>query len=161
MTEALECKYLTLSLREELYAIPIGSVLEVLEYSQATKLPQYPVYLKGIINLRGRGVPVVDLRARFGLPELAATEATSIIVVEAAGTQEEMTVGLIADAVHEVVEIAPGDIASPPSFGSGASSGIVKGIARNERGFILILDLELMFDESDGARLLAPAAEEA
>lgn len=104
MAELLEQQFLTLSLNEEKYAIPVGRVLEVLEYTKITRLPRMTAYLKGLIDLRGRGIPVLDLALRFGLNETEVAKDTAIVVVEMAGDECPLVVGLIADSVHEVIE---------------------------------------------------------
>jgi purine-binding chemotaxis protein CheW len=121
VTELLEQQYLTLSLQGEKYAIPVGRVLEVLEYAKITRLPRMAAYMKGLIDLRGRGVPVLDLALRFGLQESEVAKDTAIVVVEMEGEDGSMVVGLIADAVHEVVEIASDGVEAAPKFGAGAT----------------------------------------
>jgi purine-binding chemotaxis protein CheW len=148
MTELLEKKFLTLSLGEERYAIPIGRVREVLECSRVTRLPRMAPYMKGIIGLRGAGVPVLDLRARFGMPGAAATGESAVIVVEASGDEGAPVVGILADAVHEVVEIEDDKVEAPPRFGAGPGSEFLMGIGRIDSTFTLILDMDLVFDES-------------
>jgi purine-binding chemotaxis protein CheW len=118
MAELLEQQFLTLSLNEEKYAIPVGRVLEVLEYTKITRLPRMTAYLKGLIDLRGRGIPVLDLALRFGLNETEVAKDTAIVVVEMAGDECPLVVGLIADSVHEVVEIDTDHVEAAPSFGA-------------------------------------------
>ena len=127
MSELLEQQFLTFSLRGEKYAIPVGRVFEVLEYGKITRLPCAETYLKGLINLRGQGVPVLDLALRFGLPETEATRDTAIIVVELDRKEGALIVGLIADAVHEVVEARLERRRSRAEIRSGASSGLPEG----------------------------------
>jgi purine-binding chemotaxis protein CheW len=153
MPELLKNQYLTLSLAGEHYAIPVERVLEVLEYTRITKLPCQAQYLKGLIDLRGRGIPVLDLRLRFGMPETAMTQGTAIIVVELAGEGGAIVVGLLADAVHEVVEIDSEGVEAAPRFGArgagGGAGDFLKGIGRRDEGFLLILDLDRLFDADD------------
>jgi purine-binding chemotaxis protein CheW len=148
MTELIEKKFLTLSLGEERYAIPIGRVREVLECSRVTRLPRMAPYMKGIIGLRGAGLPVMDLRSRFGMPEAAASAGKAVIVAETSGEEGAQAVGILADAVHEVVEIEDDRIEAPPRFGAGPGSEFLMGIGRIDSIFVLILDMDLVFDES-------------
>jgi purine-binding chemotaxis protein CheW len=104
MAELLEQQYLILSLQGETYAIPVSRVIEVLEYSKMTKMPSRAAYLKGLIDLRGRGIPVLDLALRFGLHETEVAMDTATSVAEMAGDEGPLVVGLIADSVHEVIE---------------------------------------------------------
>jgi len=158
MAELLEQQFLTLSLKSEKYAIPVSRVIEVLEYAKVTRLPRTAVYLKGLIDLRGRGVPVLDLALRFGLPETEVAKETAIIVVEMAGGSDTMVVGLIADAVHEVVEIATDQVEAAPSFGAGSAEQFLKGVGRKNEQFILILDIDRLFTD-DEIRISAEEAE--
>jgi purine-binding chemotaxis protein CheW len=153
MPELLENQYLTLSLAGERYAIPVERVLEVLECTRITRLPCQARYLKGLIDLRGRGIPVLDLRLRFGMAEAATTQATAIVVVELAGDEGLTVVGLLADAVHEVVEIDAGKVEAAPRFGASGADGLagdfLKGIGRRDDEFLLILELDRIFDAAD------------
>jgi purine-binding chemotaxis protein CheW len=158
MTETLESKYLTLSLREELFAIPISFVLEVLEYSGATRIPGSASFMRGLIALRGRGIPVMDLRERLGIPGTESRGEASVIVVEAADESGQTTVGILADSVHEVVEIEPEGIAAPPRFGTGASSAFLRGVSRAGKGFILILDIGRVLLEEEPRPYAEPRA---
>ena len=152
MAELLEHQFLTLSLKGEKYAIPVGRVLEVLEYAKITKLPRTAACLKGLIDLRGRGVPVLDLALRFGMEETEAGKTTAIIVVEMTGEEGAMVVGLIADAVYEVVEIAPDLVETVPKFGSGPAEDFLLGVGRKEGEFILLLDIDRLF-KADEVRI--------
>jgi len=155
MAELLEQQFLTLSLDRERYAVPVVSVLEVLENRPATRLPKASPYLKGIIDLRGKGIPVMDLRLRFGMSETESTKETSIVVVELSEKNGATVVGLLADAVHEVIEIAPEKMEEAPGFGVGSAADFIKGIGRQDEGFVLVLDLDRLFSEEE---LPLPAA---
>ncbi len=146
MEELLEHQFLTLSLKGEKYAIPVGRVLEVLEYTKITRLPRMASYLKGLIDLRGRGIPVLDLALRFGLEETALTTNTAIVVVEMAAGENRVVVGLIADAVHEVVEIPSDFVEDAPKFGAGPAENFLTGIGRKDEHFILVLDIDRLFE---------------
>jgi purine-binding chemotaxis protein CheW len=155
MAELLEQQFLTLSLARERYAVPVISVLEVLEDRATTRLPKTAPYLKGIIDLRGKGIPVMDLRLRFGMSETESSKETAIVVVELADKDGSSVVGLLADAVHEVIEIAPEKVEEAPGFGAGPAADFIKGIGRQDEGFVLILDLDRIFAEEG---LTLPAA---
>jgi purine-binding chemotaxis protein CheW len=159
MAELLEQQFLTLSLKEEKYAIPVGRVLEVLEYAKITKLPRAATYLKGLIDLRGRGVPVLDLALRFRLQETEVTKDTAIVVVEMAGEESAMVVGLIADAVHEVVEIASDLVEPVPKFGTGSVQDFLSGVGRKDDRFVLILDIDRLFKVDEAGIPTETAAE--
>jgi purine-binding chemotaxis protein CheW len=145
----LESQYLTFSLGNERYAIPVGRVLEVLEYSQVTRLPGAERFMKGLINLRGKGIPVLDLRLRFGMTETPMTRETATIVVEIAGEDHAMIVGILVDAVHEVVEIDSASISPAPRLAGGPSCDFLTGIARRGDGFALLLDTDRLFSAAD------------
>ncbi len=162
MSEILAQQYLTVTLDNSLYALPVARVLEVLERSRITKLPRTAAYMKGLIDLRGRGIPVLDMRLRFGMPEAAETDDTAIVVVELAGEDGVAMIGLIADAVHEVLEIAPAEIEPAPRFGVGPAAAFLSGVSRVKNGeFVLILELDRVFDGEDLGLCLAAEAVEA
>jgi purine-binding chemotaxis protein CheW len=142
MAAILDRQYLTFSVAGEQYALPVGRVREVLEYSRVTKLPGQVAYLKGLIDLRGRGVPVLDMRMRLGFPEAGTTEGSAIIVAELGIGASMKVVGLLADEVHKVVEVDPGAIDPPPRFSARATEAFLQGLARGEAGFVLILDAD-------------------
>jgi purine-binding chemotaxis protein CheW len=142
-------QFLTFTLDGEHYAIVVAKVREVLEYARITKLPRTEAFMKGIINLRGAGVPVIDLRLKFGLPETSITKDTSIIVMEVEGLGGGVVVGALADAVHEVVEIEPAAIESAPRFGTRLSAEFIKGIGRKDESFVIILDIDKIFNAEE------------
>jgi purine-binding chemotaxis protein CheW len=105
--------------------------------------------MKGLIDLRGQGVPVLDLALRFGLHETEVAKDTAIVVVEMTGEEGPLVVGLIADAVHEVVEIDAGHIEAAPSFGAGPAENFLKGVGRKDEQFILFLDIDRLFTDDE------------
>lgn len=157
MAELLEHQFLTLSLKDEKFAIPVGRVLEVLEYAKITKLPRTAIYLKGLIDLRGKGIPVLDLALRFGLQEREVAKNSAIVVVEMAGEEGALVVGLIADAVHEVIEIAPDLVEAAPKFGAGPAEDFLSGVGRKDEEFILLLNIDRLFKD-DEVRIPVEAA---
>jgi len=146
---------LTFLLDGELYAVSVSQVREVLEYNTITKLPRTEAFMKGLINLRGKGVPVIDLRTKFSMPEKEVTKDTSIIVLEVGG--EGLVVGAMADAVQEVVELDEADIEPAPRLGSRLDAEFMAGIGRKDEGFVVILNTDRIFDEEEIAILGAGA----
>jgi purine-binding chemotaxis protein CheW len=147
-------QYLTFSLDNEQYAINVTKVREVLEYTRITKIPKTAQSMKGVINLRGSGVPVVDLRIKFGLPEIETTKDTSIIVIEVAGTDGGVVIGALADSVQEVIELDKSKIEPPPRFGTRLAADYILGMGKKEDRFIVILDIDKIFN-ADEVSLLA------
>jgi purine-binding chemotaxis protein CheW len=146
-------------LDNEQYAISVAKVREVLEHTKITKLPRTAVFMKGIINLRGAGVPVIDLRLKFGLPETPITKDTSIIVMEVESQDGAVVVGTLADAVHEVVDIDEASIEPAPRFGTRLSAEFIKGVGKKDDLFIIILDIDRVFNAEE-ISVLATGKEE-
>lgn len=146
-------QFLTFVLDGERYAVNVRQVREVLEVTRITKLPKTENYMKGIISLRGLGVPVVDLRTKFGLPELKRTKDTSIIVLEC--SNDRLVVGALADAVQEVIDLGADEIDPVPRLGTRLGAEYLHGIGRKDNGFIMILDMDRILD---GAEIMALAA---
>src|SRR5262252_566593 len=115
---AAQRQYLTYFLADEEYGINIQQVKEIIEYTAITKVPKVPRWIRGVINLRGNVVPVVDLAVRFGQDERPTTKTTCIVIVEVQQDAENTVMGVIADAVNQVIELNPGDIERPPAFGT-------------------------------------------
>ena len=149
METAKANQYLTFTIDDEHYAIGVDKVREVLEHTKITKLPRTAEFMKGIINLRGSGVPVIDLRLKFGLAEASVTRDTSIIVMEVMSQEGPVVVGAIADAVHEVVEIDEASIEKAPRFGTRLSAEFIKGVGKKEDSFIIILDIDRIFNAEE------------
>jgi len=142
-------QYLTFTLDGEQYAIGVAKVREVLEHTRITRLPRTAEFMKGIINLRGAGVPVIDLRLKFGLPETPITKDTSIIVMEVESQEGKVVVGALADAVHEVVEIEEDAVESAPRFGTRLAAEFIRGVGKRDETFIIILDIDRIFNAED------------
>lgn len=153
-------QYLTFTLNGEHYAVPVAKVREVLEYTKITKLPRTADFMKGIISLRGAGVPVIDLRLKFGMPETPIGKDTAIVVLDVAGGGGDIIVGALADAVHEVVEIAGDKVEPAPRFGTKLSAEFIKGVGKRDEGFIIILDIDRIFNSDEVALLDAEARSE-
>ena len=135
-------QYLTFFIRGEEYAAPILRVREIIEYETVTRVPTTPVHVRGVINLRGAVMPVLDLAAKFGHGETAPARTTCIVVVETRLREELLTVGLMADAVSEVVDIAATSIEPPPSFGTHVRIDFLTGMGKLEGRLVLMLDID-------------------
>ncbi|OHD18765.1 MAG: chemotaxis protein CheW [Spirochaetes bacterium GWB1_59_5] len=142
-------QYVTFTLNEEQYAVAVRKVREVLEYTRITKLPRTADFMKGIINLRGAGVPVIDLRLKFGLDETPIRKETAIIVLDVDSRDGPVVVGILADSVHEVVEIASDKVEPAPRFGTSLSSEFIQGVGKSDSGFIIILDIDHIFNSDE------------
>ena len=142
-------QYMTFKLGDELFAIDVAQVREVLEVSQITKVPTAPAYMRGVANVRGQATPVVDLRLRFGLPNGTDTVHTRIIVMELDLDGEAAVLGGIADSVHEVIELDPGNINPPPRIGMRWRTDFIQGMGKRGDEFIIILDVNAVFSSEE------------
>jgi purine-binding chemotaxis protein CheW len=143
MTEAArEGKYLTFSLAGEEYGIGILKVREIIGMMSVTPVPQTPEFVKGVINLRGKVIPVIDLRLRFCLEATAYTERTCIIVVEIQGETGALPMGIVVDAVSEVLNIRGADIENTPTFGVKLNTDFILGMAKTGGGVKILLDID-------------------
>lgn len=148
-TEDQSNQFLTFRLGEETFALEIGKVREVLDFTTVTRVPNMPGYMCGVINLRGRVVPVVDLRTKFGLSELSEGEGTCIIISEIRMEGEETIAGALADSVQEVLDLEAEEIESPPSLGNRLNTAFIRGIGKKGERFIIILDIDRVFSEEE------------
>ena len=137
--------YLTFSLGDETFALDVANVREVLDLSDITKVPRTPDFMRGVINLRGRVVPVMDMRIKFGLPAEEDTVDTCIIVAEVDLDGEATVIGALADSVREVFQISADDIEPPPSIGMQMSTDFIRGMGKQDDEFIIILDVNRIF----------------
>lgn len=147
--EAVQQQYLTFFLAEEEYAIGVHRVKEIIEYTTITKVPKVPQWIRGVINLRGNVVPVVDLAVRFGLEERPVTKTTCIVIVEVEQDPERAVMGLIADAVNQVIDLAPQDIEQTPSFGTRVRLEYLFGMGKIGKKFALILNIDSVLSTAD------------
>ena len=154
-------RYLTFRLGDELFATNVFKVREVLDLGHITRVPTAPGYLRGVVNVRGNAIPVVDLRMKFGLPQAADTLHTRIIVMELQVDGQSVVVGGLADAVHEVLELEPHEINDPPSLGMRWRTDLILGMGRRNDRFTIILDIERVFSTEELSAVTdpAPAAE--
>lgn len=134
-------QFLSFMLRGEMYAIGITHSKEILEYGQLTTVPMMPSYIRGVINLRGAVVPVVDLGSRFGIKQSDITKRTCIIIVEVETDEGQLDIGVVVDSVSEVLEIFSRDIEPAPSFGARIRTDFISGMGRVNDKFIVILDV--------------------
>lgn len=142
-------QYLTFFLAEEEYAVSIHKVKEIIEYSSITKVPKVPRWIRGVINLRGNVVPVVDLAVRFGLNERPLTKTTCIVIVEVQLDAETTVMGVIADAVNQVIDLNPGDIEEPPAFGTRVRLEYLAGMGKLGKKFALILNIDRVLSATE------------
>lgn len=142
-------QYLTFKLEDELFALDIGKVREVLDFTSITKVPRTPDYMRGVINLRGSVVPVVDLRLKFGMLQAEKTVNTCVIIVEVELGGEKVVMGAMADAVQEVLDLEPDQIEPPPRIGTKLNIEFIKGMGKHAEQFIIILDIDKVFTQGE------------
>ncbi len=133
-------KALTFTVSSETLALPISRVKEIIEYTDVTRIPMVPNYIRGVINLRGSVVPVIDLAARLERPSGPTGRRTCVIIVELAEADGHLDVGIMVDAVNEVLDIPPGDVEPPPSFGASVRADFIEGMAKGKGGFTVVLN---------------------
>lgn len=146
-TEASQ--FLTFKLDGETFALDIAKVREVLDFTTVTKVPQTPEFMRGVINLRGNVVPVVDLRLKFGLPKTEKTVNTCIIITEIEVDNETVIVGAMADSVQEVLDLEPDQIEPPPKIGTKLNIDFIRGMGKRGDEFIIILEIDSVFSAQE------------
>lgn len=150
-------QYLTFHLADELFAMDIRTVREIIQYGPLTSVPLMPGFVRGVINLRGTVVPVIDLQARFGRPSALVGKKSCIVIFEAVqdnqGASERVELGLLVDSVSAVVQIAPNDIEQAPSFGAGVRRDFIRGMGKLGSRFVIILEPDRTFDVDEMAQL--------
>jgi purine-binding chemotaxis protein CheW len=146
-------QYLTFTVTGESFGIAIASIKEIIEYRTPTEVPMMPGYMRGIINLRGRVLPVIDLAVRFGRSKLAETRRTCIVILEVQQKDEQHDIGVMVDAVSAVVEIADADVEPPPSFGANLRTDFISGMGKIGDGFVILLDIGKVLSLEDLATL--------
>ncbi|MBF0224866.1 MAG: chemotaxis protein CheW [Desulfobacterales bacterium] len=142
-------QYLTFYLGEEMFTLDISQVREVLDFIKLTKVPRTPEFMKGIINLRGSVVPVIDLRLKLGMLQTIKTLNTRIIIVEVDVDGEKTILGVLADSVKDVIDLEPDQIIAPPKIGTRLKTDFIKGMGRHENQFIIILDIDKVFSSDE------------
>jgi len=146
----LSGKYLTFALGAEEYGLPVLKVREIIKMMDITLVPQVPQHVKGVINLRGKVIPVVDLRLKFGFPSQDYTERTCIIVVEVAMQASKVMMGIVVDAVSEVLNIGVEEIEQTPDFGERVNTDYMKAIAKVKGKVKILLDLDRVLGTEGG-----------
>jgi purine-binding chemotaxis protein CheW len=146
-------KYLTFRLAKEEYGVGILHVQEIIGMMAVTHVPRTPAYVRGVINLRGRVIPVVDLRLKFGMEGKEDTERTCIIVVEIPGASGAVTTGFIVDEVSEVLDIAASDIEDAPEFGAGLDTAFILGIAKMKGSVKILVDINRVLSARELAHI--------
>ena len=150
-TIAETAQYLTFKLEEEIFALDISKVREVLDFTKVTKVPQTPDFMLGVINLRGSVVPVVDMRLKFGLSKTETTVHTCIIIVEIELDGENTVLGALVDSVQEVMELSPDQVEPPPRIGTRLNTKFIKGMGKKDDEFIIILEIDKVFSAEEFA----------
>ncbi len=135
-------KYLTFTLADEEYGIGILKVKEIIGMMPITSVPRTPDFVKGVINLRGKVIPVIDLRLKFGMPSIDYTDRTCIIVVEIDSDDMTIQIGIVVDAVSEVLNIKEEEIENAPSFGTSLNTDYILGMAKIDKGVKILLDID-------------------
>ena len=158
ITETVQ--YLTFKLADEVFALDVAKVREILEITSITKIPQTPDFMRGVINLRGSVVPVIDMRLKFGMSATEQTVNTCIIVVEVTLEGETTVLGALADSVQEVVEMEPEQIEPAPHIGTRLNTNFIKGMGKHEGNFVMILDIDKVFSEDEISAVHGVAAAE-
>jgi purine-binding chemotaxis protein CheW len=142
-------QYLTFTLDDEVFAFDIGTVREVLDFTTVTKVPRTPDFMRGVINLRGNVVPVVDMRLKFGMATAEKTVHTCIIIVEIGIEGETLVIGAMADSVREVLDLEPGEIEPAPRIGVKLNTAFIRGMGKQGDQFIIILDIDKVFSDEE------------
>lgn len=157
-TEDATLQYLTFSLGDEVFAMDIRTVREIIQHASMTVVPLMPNFVRGVINLRGAVVPVIDLQSRFGRATTVVGKKTCIVIFDASTEGEKMELGLMVDAVSEVIDIAPAQIEPPPQFGTSIQRDFIKGMGKVDGSFIVILEPERALNIDDMAQLAEKTA---
>lgn len=139
-------QYLTFKLQEEIFAVDVANIREILDFTSVTKVPKTPEFMRGVINLRGSVVPVVDMNLKFGMPKTEKTVNTCIIVMEMDLDGETIVLGSLADAVQEVLELEPDQIEPAPKIGTKLNTEFIKGMGKHDEQFIMILEINKIFN---------------
>jgi purine-binding chemotaxis protein CheW len=147
-------QFLTLTLGEELFALPIEHIREIIEFGGLTAIPLMPAFLRGVINLRGAVVPVLDLAVRFGREQTVIARRTCIVIVEVMQDGDTQLLGIIVDAVNAVLTVDPRQVEPRPAFGARIRTDFIAGILNHNEQFIVILDIQQVLSVSEIAELI-------
>ena len=138
-------QYLTFRLDDEIFALDISQVREVLDFTSLTRVPRTPDFMRGVINLRGSVVPVVDMRLKFGMSKTEQTVNTCVIIVEINLDGEKLILGALADSVQEVIDLEPDQIEPAPRIGTRLNTEFIKGMGKRDDQFVIILEIDKIF----------------
>jgi len=152
-------QYLTFKLEDEVFALDIGKVREVLDFTTVTKVPRTPEFMRGVINLRGSVVPVVDLRLKFGMTKTENTVNTCIIIVEVTVDGDTTILGALADSVQEVLDLEPDNIVAAPKIGTKLNTEFISGMGKRDDRFVIILDIDKVLSVDEIAQVQATQKE--
>lgn len=155
-----QSQYLTFLLGGEMFAIPILNIKEIIEYGHLTTVPMMPEFIRGVINLRGAVVPVVDIAVRFGRKSTAVTRRTCIVIIEIETEGERQDIGVVVDTVNEVLEIPRSEIEQAPSFGAKIRADFISGMGKIDGKFVVILDVNHVLSVDEMAMLSGVAETE-
>ncbi|GAA0362903.1 chemotaxis protein CheW [Bowmanella denitrificans] len=153
-------QYLTFVLRDECFAVGIEAVKEIIEYSGVTAIPLMPDFVKGVLNLRGEVVPVIDLSLRFGKSVTQIQKRSCIIILEIPFEQHHVVLGVVVDAVNEVLDIEPHQIEAPPTFGAKIRAQFIKGVANIDEQFVILLHAEKVLSVEEMASIIENVIEQ-
>ena len=148
-----QTKYLTFNVNDGRYGVSIAGVKEIIEYPSLTQVPMTPEFIRGVINLRGNVVPVIDLAARLGQSSKEITKRTCVIIVEPEVDEEKTDVGFVVDAVYEVVNIPDEDIEAAPAFGAEIQTDFIQGMAKRKEEFVILLEMDRVLSIDELAKL--------
>ncbi|MDP3844925.1 MAG: chemotaxis protein CheW [Pseudomonas sp.] len=152
-------QFLTLTLGDELFALPIEHIREIIEFGGLTAIPMMPIFLRGVINLRGAVVPVLDLAVRFGREQTTIARRTCIIIVEVEQDGTTQLLGIIVDAVNAVLTVEPRQVEPRPAFGARIRADFIAGILNQNEQFIVILEIQQVLSVSEIADLIGVSAQ--
>ena len=142
-------QYLTFKLQDEIFALDISTVREVLDFTVITKVPKTPAFMRGVINLRGSVVPVIDLRLKFGMTVTEKTVNTCVIIVEVKLASETVILGVLADSVQEVMDLDADHIEPAPRIGTHLKTEFIKGMGKYHDRFLMLLDIDQVFSSEE------------
>lgn len=151
--EASPAQYLTFQLGGEMFAVGILNIKEIIEYGSVTEIPMVPPFIRGVINLRGAVVPVIDLASRFGGKRSEVSRRTCIVIIELTEGEERQDIGVVVDSVSEVLEIPASEIEPPPAFGARIRADFIEGMGKVNGKFVIILDVAKVLSVDEIASL--------
>lgn len=150
-----EAQFVTFALGKEVFAVPVGVVREILDYEEVFRIPNGPDYLLGLRDVRGQGVPTIDLRLKLGLSRTEPTPSTRVLVLDVPLESRVLSLGMVADKVFEVIPFRRSQIEAAPEIGVRWGSDYIAGVVRRDEGFVVIVDLARLLSSSDTALLSA------